>query len=326
MTGLVPVGGWKASPMDLMGFPTFRLSLATAAVSDPIARHLRLPTTSTTHPRLHAPRRIHLFMRIIIISQPFIITIMAVSIPRKSEALFQTLSRICDHYGPNKCLFLTLTFRTHCNLYFLKKKLRKFQTLMKPHIPTMLSVFGYTDNATHIHSLVVFDGSTPLNVLTRLTKRAKSKAGFSARMDLGPIRCRVRSFRYIATNFKKTADMLSESSPKRRFGKLWVSRGIPKNLLVKGADLTLNNKQAKRFRATMTRLAIMAGTEVGNWRQLESALCVSAHVIRKIVFRLFRRTPCALHGLHQRHLLRVFPELRRITGGVKDDLDSCKER
>ncbi len=66
----------------------------------------------------------------------------------------------------------------------------------------------------------------------------------------------------------------------------------------------------------MNRLAELAGTPTGDYKALESALCVRADRIRRIVFGLFNEIPIRVgksgnfRSLPDQILLRTFPLLR----------------
>ena len=235
---------------------------------------------------------------------------MSVSLPRQSEALYQTLTRMVEHYGSDAVVFLTLTNKQSLTVANLRKKVSKFHQLTKKVFPAIFSVIGVTPFATHIHCLAIIHKGSKLPRLKRQIKQLKAKAGFSQVFAVEHIRNAAAVCRYIAKNYSDTAAHFA-LPPKKKVGKTFMYRCLPKGCLVRGDHLTRNTPGARTYRATVTRLAQLAGTDVGDWKQLQTALCVREDRIRRIVFGLLQRVPCGADGLSSRVLLTAFPILRQ---------------
>jgi len=234
---------------------------------------------------------------------------MSVSIPRQSEALFQTFTRILNHFGQDNCVILTLTLKKERNVNVLRKRMRRLQKLLEPHTGHIFSVFGVSPNAAHVHALAVIQKDSDLSAFSRHVKRLKAKAGFSHRFSVEKIRHPEAACRYLAGNYSSTARYLA-ILPTGKSGKLYTYRGIPKGLRVKGRDFSRNTPDAKAFRASMNRLAGLCSTEIGNYDGLESRTFQSPATIRKIIFGLLSRIPCGERGLSAQALMTAFPALR----------------
>jgi hypothetical protein len=241
--------------------------------------------------------------------RPIILILMSASLPRRAEAVYQTLTRIVNHYGPTRSVFLTLTAKKQIPPSALRKRIAKFHKLTKGIFPSIFTVMGISPFAIHVHAIAVVSQAADLGGLSQKIKRIKGSAGFSQFFSVEPINIVPAVCRYIAWNYCETAQHFA-LPPKRKVGRLWMYRDVPRHLLVKGSHFTRNTSAAKRYRASLTRLAELAGTEIGNWTQLERATGQRSDRIRRILFGLFQRIPSGETGLSSEQLLTAFPFLR----------------
>ena len=249
------------------------------------------------------PKDINLFTLIILIS------LMSASIPRKAEAIYQTLTRLIDYYSPNNSVFLTLTTKKQIPLRALRLRVSKFHRLTKHHFSSIFTVMGVSPFAIHVHSIAIVPEGTDLKKLKGRIKRIKAKVGFSQVFSMKNIESVPAVCRYMAWNYSETSSFFAKSK-KKKIGRLSLYRDVPRQLLVKGTDFTRNTPAARKYRATLTRLAGLAGTDIGDWRQLERATGKKASWIMQYLFGLFQRIPCGEHGLSSEVLSRAFPSIR----------------
>ena len=234
---------------------------------------------------------------------------MSASIPRKAESIYQTLTRMVDSYGPHNSVFLTLTTKKQIQLRALRLRVSTFHRLTKHLFPSIFTVRGVSPFAIHVHSIAIVPEGTDLKKLKGRIKRIKAKVGFSQVFSLENIESVPAVCRYMAWNYSETASFFAKS-PKKKIGRLSLYRNVPRHLLVRGTDFIRNTPAARKYRATLTRLAILAGTQVGDWRQLENATGQKASWINQYLFGLFKRIPCGEDGLSSEDLLRAFPSIQ----------------
>lgn len=245
---------------------------------------------------------------------------MAVSTPRRLEALYSTCLNLIYRCGKSNCVVIELTFRKHHTIPTIKRSVRRFIRHIQKVLPRMIAVPGFTTCACHVHILAIKSENCPnLSVLTKMVREARAKCGFSFVATVGPIKkTPVRMSRYMAKNMGQTIEYFS-IPPSKPAGQLVVYSGIPRQWRMKPTSFTRLTPYSRRFWATMNRLAELAGTPLGNYKALEIALCVRADRIRRIVFGLFNRIPVRPNSLGKYPslpdsvLFTTFPLLRKCT-------------
>jgi hypothetical protein len=245
---------------------------------------------------------------------------MSVSLPRRKEALYATCLNLIHRFGKSRCVDIELTFKKNHTSKTIKRAIRELAKRCRREIPMMIGVPGVTISSCHVHILGILPKNPPTyTYLKRFVREQRLKCGFSFKHDVGPIRKTPEQFsRYLARNFGESLEYYTIGLSKPP-GQLVVFSGIPREWRVKASSFTRLTPHSRRFRASMNRLAELAGTPIGDYKALESALCVRADRIRRIVFGLFSETPfrvsksgkCA--SLPDRILLRTFPMLRSRT-------------
>jgi hypothetical protein len=253
---------------------------------------------------------------------------MSYSNPRKAEAINQTLTRMVAHYGQDHSVFITLTSKKQIPVPVLRSRIARFHRLTKSIFPCIFTVIGITPFARHVHCLAIIPEETDFKTLQRKIKQIKGKAGFSQVFSIERIISVPKLCRYIAKNYSDTAAYFA-LPPKKKVGQLWMYRGVPANLLVKASHFTRNTPAARKYRATLNRMASLAGTEIGDWDALERMVCERQDRIRRIVFGLLQRIPCGENGLSSEVLLTAFPHLRPFRSsdhiGSRDLSSICQE-
>ena len=242
---------------------------------------------------------------------------MAVSTPRRLEALYSTCLNLIYRFGQSNCVVIELTFRKHHTLPTIKRSVRRFIRYCQKVLPRMIAVPGFTTSACHVHILAIkSENCLKLSVLRKMVREARAKCGFSFIAKVNPIKKTPPTIsRYLAKNMGETIEYHT-IPPSKPAGQLIVYSGIPRQWRVKASSFTRLTHHSRRFRATMNRLAELAGTTIGDYKALESALCVRADRIRRIVFGLFNEIPMRvgtsgkLRSLPDHILLRTFPLLR----------------
>ena len=206
-------------------------------------------------------------------------------------------------------MFITLTSKKQIPVPVLRSRIARFHRLTKNIFPCIFSVIGITPFARHVHALAIIPEETDFGALQRKIKQIKGKAGFSQVFSIERILSAPKICRYLAKNYSDTAAHFA-LPPKRKVGQLWLYRGVSANLLVKASHFTRNTLAARKYRATLNRMASLAGTAIGDWDALERVVCERQDRIRRIVFGLLQRIPSRETGLSSEVLLTAFPMLR----------------
>jgi len=242
---------------------------------------------------------------------------MAVSTPRRLEALYSTCLNLIYRFGKSNCVVIELTFRKHHTMPTIKRSVRRFIRHCQKVLPRMIAVPGFTTCACHVHILAIKSENCPkLSVLRKIARETRAKCGFSRIAKVNPIKkTPPQMSRYLAKNMGDTIEYLT-IPPNKPAGQLIVYSGIPRDWRMKATSFTRLTPYSRRFWATMNRLAELAGTPIGDYKALESALCVRADRIRRIVFGLFNEIPMragksgTFRSISDHILLRTFPLLR----------------
>lgn len=245
---------------------------------------------------------------------------MAVSTPRRLEALYSTCLNLIYRCGQSNCVVIELTFRKHHTIPTIKRSVRRFIRHCQKVLPRMIAVPGFTTCSCHVHILAIkSENCPPLPVLRKLVTKARAKCGFSFVAKVGPIKeTPPQISRYLAKNMGETIEYLT-IPPSKPAGQLVVYSGIPREWRIKPTSFTRLTPYSRRFWGTMNRLAELAGTSLGDYKSLEIALCVRADRIRRIVFGLFNRIPVRANSLGKYPslpdsvLFTTFPLLRQCT-------------
>ncbi len=232
------------------------------------------------------------------------------------DSIKHTTNGIINHYGINKCYFITIGLSGNSSLRPISSKLKKFLCYMASSMSCAICVFGKGCKSLHAHVLGVFlpsntkrktkgkarkcatNQTTPNESLTlpqirHLVKRAKSKAKFGRVFEVEQIK---KSADAIAGYMRRNFLQMDEY---RKFTDHFVSAKlqgyryfrVPQYLKISPKSFSRHTPSASRYRSAMTRLAGVAGTPDGDLQALEVETGLSFSQLRSVAFEICNSIP-----------------------------------